>query len=163
MRQSLKRAGRGFIDCALHPERARELAETPQFEELADALIRLNAATHPCGQRNATSGRRMILTPMRWTHRTWRACLLWPVILTCCRATVLWLAPENAVQWCKKLCARLRCLPLRSSRADLVVRGLAGNTDGYEVGVTAYLRPAAGPRRKRNRGWRPPWLSLQMR
>lgn len=135
----------GFVDLAHHPERARELAETLQFEELAAALIRLNGSDSPV-----------------WTTK----CDVWPtddfdpdemdapdmesLLAVACyidllpRDPVLWLASENAVQWCKKLCARLRCLPLRSSRADLVVRGLAGNTDGYEVGVTAYLSACSG-------------------
>jgi hypothetical protein len=130
----------GFVDLNRHPEKARDLTEALQFEELAVALTRLNGRDSPV-----------------WTTK----CDVWPTVdfdpdemdsphlesllaVACYidllpRDPALWLASEDALQWCKRLCARVRCLPLRSCRADLVVRGLAENTDGCEVGVTAYL------------------------
>jgi hypothetical protein len=130
----------GFVDLAHHPEKARDLAETLQFQELAAALIRLNGSDSPVWTTKCDLWAAPDFDPdeMDAPHMK---CLL---AVACYidllpRDPALWLIPDNAVQWCKKLCARVRCLPLRSCRADLVVRGLVGNTDGCEVGVTTYL------------------------
>ena len=135
----------GFVNLQLHPERAGDLAEALQIEGLASALIRLNANDSPV-----------------WTTK----CDVWPTVdfdadeldaphveglhAVACYIDILprnpraWLVRENAVQWCKELCARVRCLPLGSCRADLVVRGAVMNADRCDVGVTTYLT-ACGP------------------
>ena len=130
----------GFVDLRLEPERAARLPEASELPELADALVRLNAADSPV-----------------WTSK----CDVWKadrfdsdemdapagkgVSALACYIDLL---PRNEREWrlaaqalaaCKALCGRLLDTPLRSSRADLIVRRACARGDEDEHGVTAYI------------------------
>ncbi len=53
-----------------------------------------------------------------------------------------WTSEDDSVSACRRICDRLHAMPLRSCRADLVIRRtlLAGEVAG--LGVTAYLTAA---------------------
>src|ERR1700741_1109000 len=115
----------GLVDLRTNPERVRELPEVHQLPALADALVRLNATDSPV-----------------WTAK----CDVWPVAEPCaefdrfeldspveaavhglaCYIDLLpvseWVLPEKAIASCENLCARLRSVPLRCCRVDLVIR-----------------------------------------
>jgi hypothetical protein len=135
----------GFVDLRLAPGRTADLLEVRMFPALADALVRLNAEDSTV-----------------WTSK----CDVWPVAeidpleldalpdsalfaLACyidllSRSDEQWPAPEAAVGWCKALCKRLRAMPLRSSRVDLVVRRAYIAPDRPNLGITAYLTACGG-------------------
>jgi hypothetical protein len=138
----------GFIDLRLAPERAWHLPEVAQLPGLAEALVRLNDAGSPV-----------------WTSK----CDFWPYLEAdeCdsgelnaspgCSAHAmgcyidllpsseqLWEQPAMAETWCEQACDRLRGVPLRCCRADLVIRRAVFGQDSTEpprldLGITAYL------------------------
>ncbi len=135
----------GLINLIGHPERAVELPEAASFPALAQTLATLNAEDSPV-----------------WTSK----CDLWPVLqgdfdpdeldappgsthgLACYidmlpRTAEQWSRPALAVEWSKSACAQLRKIPLRSCRADLIVRRAIFDPDTppdqLDLGVTAYL------------------------
>ncbi|MGA3080581.1 MAG: hypothetical protein ABSD44_04270 [Terracidiphilus sp.] len=138
----------GFIDLRLAPERAWHLPETAQLPALAEALVRLNDAGSPV-----------------WTSK----CDFWPHLKAdefdsgeldappgCSAHAIgcyidllpgseqLWPQPAMAEVWCKQACDRLRGVPLRCCRADLVIRRAVIGPDSTEplrldLGITAYL------------------------
>ena len=59
------------------------------------------------------------------------------------RTAEQWSRPALAVEWSKSACAQLRKIPLRSCRADLIVRRAIFDPDTppdqLDLGVTAYL------------------------
>ena len=130
----------GFVDLRLAPARAAELSETHSLPVLARTLIRLNAPSSPV-----------------WTTK----CDVWPLAefdsdeLDAPQETALhaiacyidllpitsgqWPSAPQAVEWCKALCVRLRALPLRSCRVDLVLRAAILAPGRTGLGITAYL------------------------
>jgi hypothetical protein len=130
----------GFVDLHLEPERVATLPEVVEFPALADALVRLNAAESPA-----------------WTSKcdVWEAAGFDPdemdappgrdVFALACYIDILpqigrkWRSPGQAVVACRALCERLRNIPFRGCRADLVVRRAYITKETDEYGVTAYL------------------------
>lgn len=138
----------GFEDLRAYPERACGLQEAAAFPALAKALIQLNSAGSSV-----------------WTSK----CDVWPIdpeehrldpdelgapsctlaaahvsyIDLLCRPAHLWSDPDTLARHCAVLCTRLRSIPLRSCRADLVIRK-AVLSDIEALGITAYLT-ACGP------------------
>jgi hypothetical protein len=144
----------GFVDLNRHPERAWELAETADFPALAGVLVKLNAAGSPV-----------------WTSK----CDVWPVVdradwdpdeldappgcTTHAFACYIDLLHTNSEEWstqstvadtCKGFCNRLRSVPLRCCRADLVIRQAldirqsAMGADQMDFGITAYVTGCGG-------------------
>ena len=135
----------GFVDLRFAPGRVVELPELRELSGLADSLVRLNAGDSPV-----------------WTSR----CDVWPVteidpfeldappefalIGLACYVDLLpksdqqWPAPAIAARSCKALCVRLRNLPMRCCRVDLVIRRAYIAPDRPNLGITAYLT-ACGP------------------
>jgi hypothetical protein len=130
----------GFADLRVEPERVASLPEVFEFPMLGDALIRLNAAESPV-----------------WTSKcdVWEAAGFDPdemdaapergLFALACYIDILpqierkWHSPGQAVVACRALCERLRDIPLRGCRADLVVRRACIIEETDEYGVTAYL------------------------
>lgn len=128
----------GFIDLRVAPERARQLPEAAQFAALADALVRVNAPSSPV-----------------WTSK----CDVWhpdtfdpdeldapPEERNCAIACYLdllprrpWPDPLDAIAACKTICSRLRDVPLRCCRTDLIVRRASIAPGLLGLGVTAYF------------------------
>jgi hypothetical protein len=132
----------GRLDIQRDPYAAFALPETKEFSELAEVLIRLNAA----GSGLATS-----------------KCDVWDVDVfdgdeldappdaDCAVACYVDLVPEVGlptttellVAWCGRVRGRLQGVKSRGCRADLVVRrtvrGESSPASGEQVGVTAYV------------------------
>ena len=130
----------GLVDLRSAPERAAELPEAMQQPGLAEALKKLNGAGSPV-----------------WTAK----CDAWPVAefdvdeldaprdaawsAVACYIDLLssdpdaWSALADAEAWCKTACARLRAVPMRCCRVDLVVRRAVLRAGCEALGVTAYL------------------------
>jgi hypothetical protein len=130
----------GFVDLRHAPERAPELPEARDCPALGDALMRLNAASSPV-----------------WTSK----CDVWPpdnfdpyeldapdLAGKCAIACYIDLLPRSDEQWpspslavapCQALCFHLRNVPLRGSRADLIVRRAVVAPGRPDLGITAYL------------------------
>lgn len=138
----------GFVDLHLHPERSSQLPEAAGFPALAEALEVLNAANSPV-----------------WTSK----CDVWPVVdadgmdadeldaPAGCDARAIggyidvlptderkWDSASIAAADCKGLCGRLREVPLRCCRVDLVVRqAMFDSTQmaagSMRLGMTAYF------------------------
>lgn len=135
----------GFVDLRAAPEQASELSEAAELPALARALVALNAPDSP------------VLTAK---------CDVWPVdsfdpdeldapcegslqAIGCYidllpRSERQWKALDEVVDWCKRLCARMRAVPLRSCRVDMVVRSASLAAERLDWGVTSYLT-AVGP------------------
>jgi hypothetical protein len=133
----------GFVDLRQHPERARELPEAAGFPALAAALQALNAPgspvwtskcdTWPMVEPDQVDPGELDAEPASATHATSCYIDLLP------RSEQQWSLPALAADWCKELCGRLRPLPLRCCRADLVIRRAFIAPDLDRLGVTAYL------------------------
>lgn len=130
----------GFVDLQTRPDRARSLAENGQLPGLAEVLIRLNAVESPV-----------------WTSK----CDVWsvsefdpyeldasPDVPFCgiaCYIDILhrgeqsWSDLDNVETACEAICARLRAIPFRCCRVDLVVRRAHIEGDKDDLGITAYL------------------------
>ena len=135
----------GFVDLRRDPDRAYELQEVSQLPLLAGILVRLNGAESPV-----------------WTSK----CDVWPVAdfdldeldapreaalhAVACYVDLLprgdqhWDTQAATAAWCRNICALLRALPMRSCRADLIVRHAMLFSDRTNLGITAYLS-ACGP------------------
>jgi hypothetical protein len=140
----------GFVDLRWTPRSARDLParvrrlpEVIHLPALAAVLERLNSQSSPV-----------------WTSK----CDFWPVLgaeefdadeldaPAGCSAHAMGcyvdLLPRSDQQWpssgmveaaCKELCARLRVVPLRCCRVDLIVRRAQIAPDSMGTGITAYI------------------------
>ena len=144
----------GFVDLRRDPQLAARLLETVQLPALAETLATLNAVDSPV-----------------WTSK----CDVWPVVdfvsfdpdeldappgcaahaMACYidllpRSSQQWVTPIMATAACKIVCSRLRAVPLRCCRLDLIIRRtfIGTNPPGLpnliDLGITAYLT-ACGP------------------
>jgi len=130
----------GYVDLTLEPERVAMLAETAAFPALAEALARLNSAASPvwtskCDvwQVEKFDPDEMDAPPGTGTHSV--ACYI--DLLP--RGEDVWSSHEQARDACEALCRALREIPLRSCRADLVVRRAFQRAEVQNFGVTGYL------------------------
>ena len=138
----------GFVDLRSEPERAWDLPEAGLLHGLAEALVKLNVATSPvwtskCDvwlhlEAGEFDPDEMDGPPGCSAHAVGCYIDLLP------RGDRQWLEPEMAAADCKLLCGLLRAVPLRCSRADLVIRRafIAPNATDKQpprLGITAYL------------------------
>ena len=139
----------GYIDLSAHPEQATFLPETAHFPALTGALQQINAPessvrTSKCDiwcvdlsetpldpfELDASD----IAAPGDAVHAA-QACYL---DLTASEP-LRWSHQNDVLSFCKNLCARLREIPLRSSRVDLIIRCAVLSRKEKAFGVTAYL------------------------
>ena len=130
----------GFVDLRIEPNKAGELAETRDLPGLAFTLARLNAVKSPvwtCKTDVFVPGRidpdELEATSEEATHAL--ACYIDLLM----RSEQRWNSLSEAERDCKELCARLRVLPLRFCRVDLVIRDAHIEPDANDLGATAYL------------------------
>jgi hypothetical protein len=137
----------GFTDLRRFPEKAMAFQETTEVSALAATLVRLNSSPSPV-----------------WTSK----CDVWwvesfdpyeldaaggsPLHAIACYIDLLpvddreWLTSELALEWCRRLCARLRSQSLRSCRADLILRAAILTPESQGLGVTAYITACGASR-----------------
>jgi hypothetical protein len=130
----------GFVDLRADPTRVVEVTEAQQFSGLADALVRLNAVNSPVWTSKCdvfdpgpVDAVEFDATDEEAQHRT--ACYIDLLM----RSDEDWRSPGMAEQSCRGICARLREVPLRCCRIDLVIRRAHIHADRDELGVTAYF------------------------
>jgi hypothetical protein len=133
----------GFIDLRVSPDAAHELPEVQEFLALGQALIRLNAAQSPVWTAKCDVWELTDFDPdeLDAPHNRADHALGCYIDLLACNAQD-WLAPDQTIAWCKRLCVFLSCVPLRSCRVDLVVRRAIRTYEQTGCGVTAYLAAA---------------------
>jgi hypothetical protein len=144
----IEAAWTGYVDLQRDPERAGQLPEAGLLPGLAETLIKLNTIassvwTSKCDVWPHLEARDFDLDeldapPGCSAHAMGCYIDLLP------RGEKQWLQPEMAADACKQVCGLLRAVPLRCSRADLVIRLAfitpnAADTDLASLGVTAYL------------------------
>ena len=134
----------GFVDLRRSQERAGALAEVVQLPALAKVLVRLNEAASPvwtskCDVWQVTEFDPDELDPPGESSIRAMACY----IDLLCRDEQ-WLSPAEATEWCSTVCSRIRAVPLRCARVDLIVREAVVSTERTSLGVTAYVT-ACGP------------------
>jgi hypothetical protein len=129
-----------FVDLRLEPGRVATLPEVSGRPALADALVRLNATGSPVWTSKSDVWEEGAFDPDEMDAPPGKgASALACYIDLLPRTDQEWLIPGQAVAACKTFCGRLRQLPLRSCRADLIVRRACIAPDSHEHGITAYL------------------------
>jgi len=134
----------GFVNVRDEPWRVDEIAETRLLPGLAEVLLQLNNVGSPVwtsktdvfvpGQVDGDE-----LSASGDEAKFAIACYI-DVLM---RSDQVWNSPFKAEQDCRKLCARMREVPLRCCRVDLVIRR-ARAADLNDLGATVYLT-ACGP------------------
>lgn len=129
----------GFVDLRAEPEKAAGLTECAELPGLADVLINLNSPNSP-----VWTSKTDVFIPDRVDHDELDSPHDEAVSSIACYIDVLmrgdqvWNSPLNAEQTCRRFCERLRAIPLRSCRIDLVVRR-AFLADTADLGTTVYF------------------------
>lgn len=130
----------GFVDLRVDPNRSFELAEARQLHGLADVLAQLNGMDSPvwtCKTDVFDPGpvdpNELEATGDETKHVI--ACYVDLLM----RSDQQWNSPLKAERACRVLCARLRNIPLKRCRVDLVVRRAHIEPDLNDLGATAYF------------------------
>jgi hypothetical protein len=140
----------GFIDLRPAPERAQQLPEAAQLPALADTLVRLNTPSSPVWTSKCDVWHPDIFDPDELDAPPGeRSCAIACYVDLLPRRDQPWPDPEDgiaqdetaqdAIAACKSLCVRLRQVPLRCCRADLIVRQASIVPGLLDLGVTAYF------------------------
>ncbi|MGA8043441.1 MAG: hypothetical protein WCA37_11610 [Terracidiphilus sp.] len=136
----LDAAWSGFIDLRQTHAEAHTLDEVKNFPPLGAVLVRLNSNRSPVWTAKCDFWQLDEFDPFELDAPL----LPGQYALACyidlfARNRAEWSSPQQAMDWCRALCLLLHQLPLRNSRADLVIRAayLPGDEAGF--GVTAYL------------------------
>jgi hypothetical protein len=130
----------GFVDLRCSPERVCDLPEVLLVPALARALVRLNASESPLFTTKCDVWPVTEIDPFEFDatpETAVHAIGVYVDLLS--RDPELWLDPDEAIGWCKRLCAVLQAAPLRCCRADLVIRRAIRTPDVNEIGITAYF------------------------
>ena len=130
----------GFVDLREDPHRAGELTEAQQLPGLADALARMNATNSPVWTSKTDVFDPSPVDPdeLDASHEEAEHAIACYVDLLM-RSDQQWNFPFKAEQSCRELCDRLREIPLRCCRVDLVVRRACVHLDLNDLGATAYF------------------------
>lgn len=133
----------GFIDLRRSPASIVDLSEAMELPALGDVLIRLNTASSPvwtskCGVWANDGGElfdadEFDAPPGGAAHT--RGCYI--DLLS--RDERRWLTTDAIAETCKSWIAGLHDLPMRSCRADLIIRQAFTPPERMHLGVTAYL------------------------
>ena len=130
----------GFVDLRADPERARDFTEAHQLPGLADVLVRLNGMNSP-----VWTSKTDVFMPDKVDPDELDAADAEASHALACYVDFLTRddrqldSPLKAEMACRELCVRLRDMPLRRCRVDMVVRRAHIRPDANELGVTAYL------------------------
>jgi hypothetical protein len=133
----------GLIDLRCEPERVLELPEVAQLPALAEALVKLNAATSsvwtskcdvwPHLEAGEFDSDEMDAPPGSAAHAMGCYIDLLP------RGGQQWTVPAAVAAECKRVCGLLRAVPRRCCHADLIIRRAVVAPERLELGITAYL------------------------
>jgi len=132
----------GFVDLAAEPQRIRELIEVPDLPALAEALVALNSPRSPVRTSKCDV---WVLAAGEFDADELDASVESAAHAMGCYIDLI---PHQARQWetpaqlesdCRRWCAALANVPLRSSGVTFVVRATAGQFNSSSMGITAYL------------------------
>jgi hypothetical protein len=131
----------GFVDLRRIPEKASEFTEVLQLPALAPALLRLNSSQSPLFTAKCDVWPVTETDPLEFDAPQQSAAHAIAVYMDLVPSDPqLWSDPDKAIAWCRALCIRLKCAPLRCSRIDLVIRRAITTQDMDDgIGITAYL------------------------
>ena len=130
----------GFVDLRQAPERACELAEARDLSAIANALMRLNTPsssvwTSKCDVWRADPFDPDELDAPAGAGKYAMACYI--DLLS--RGKQQWADPDQAVAFCRQICATLRSHPIRCCRADFIVRRAWIEPGRPDLGITVYV------------------------
>ncbi|MGA8088894.1 MAG: hypothetical protein WCA10_16580 [Terracidiphilus sp.] len=130
----------GFVDLREDLRRAAELTEARLLQGLADALVRMNATNSPVwtSKTDVFDPGRLDADELDATREEAQHAIACYVDLLM-RSDQQWNSQFKAEQSCREVCARLREIPLRCCRVDLVVRRALIEPERDDLGATAYL------------------------
>jgi len=130
----------GFVDLRIEPNRVGELAETRHLPGLADALARLNAVNSPVWTCKTDVFVPVQIDPDELEARSEEATHFFACYIDLLMPNdQRWNSVSEAERDGKELCARLRDIPLRRCRVDLVIRQAHIEPNSNDLGATAYL------------------------
>ena len=142
----------GFVDLRLAPARAWDLPESVRLPALAEALAKLNSSGSPVWTSKCDFWES--LKPDEFDPDELAAPPGCAAHAMGCYIDLLsasgqqWPSPDIAAAACKRLCILLRAVPLRSCRADLIVRHAFIAPGLMELGISAYLTACGESRAK---------------
>ena len=130
----------GFVDLRAEPNRACDLAEAAELPDLANALMRMNHVNSPAWTCKSDVFLPGHIDPDELDARGEEA-----AHTIACYVDVLarddrqWNLPSRAEAAARELCLRLRDIPLRRCRVDLVIRQAHLEPEANHLGMTAYF------------------------
>ena len=133
----------GLVDLRTEPERTRQLSETHQLPGLAEALIRLNARNSPVWTSKCD-----VFVPDHFDPDELDAPIADALLARVCYVDLLsreeerWDSVDAVASACRGICDRLRSIPVRACRTDLVIRRAILVSGVETCGVTAYITAA---------------------
>lgn len=130
----------GFVDLRVETNRASQLPETRQLPGLADALTSLNALNSPVWTCKTDVFVPDQIDPDELdatSEEAAHALASYIDLLPC--VDQRWDAPTKAEAACRELCARLRDVPMRHCRVDLIIRQARIEPGLNNLGATAYF------------------------
>jgi hypothetical protein len=130
----------GLVDLRGAPQLARRLPEAKELPALADALCQLNSGLSPVWTSKCD-----VWSPAEFDadeldargDEANKALACYIDLLP--HRDALWRSPEQAVAQCRGICDRLRNVPLRCCRADLIVRQAHSAPYREHFGITVYI------------------------
>src|SRR5579863_798585 len=138
----------GFSDLRHRPEDVLRLREATRFPPLREALLQLNASASPvwtskCDFFSALEPGDFDADELD-APREQAAHAVGCYIDLLPRSEAQWTVPEMAAAWTKGSCERLKAIPLRNCRVDLVIRRAVLPPDENSLGITAYFTACGG-------------------
>ncbi len=130
----------GFIDLRRNPDQIDQITEIEFFAPLRPFLMSLNSDSSPVWTAKCDLWTPEQFDPYEFeadpesTHSAF-ACY----VDLFSRRELDWITPDRIITWCGLFCTKLRELPLKSSRIDLIIRRAVFGPDQTGFGITAYL------------------------
>jgi hypothetical protein len=134
----IEAAWAGFVNLRDEPARIREIAETQKLSGLAHALTCLNAVESPVwtSKCDVFEPNHIDTDELSATREEGQFAIA-TYIDVLRHSGHIWSSPSHAERDCREICSRLRELPLRRCRVDIVMREARVPT--VEIGATVYL------------------------
>lgn len=129
----------GLVDLRRSPELAMNLPEAIQQAGLAEALVQLNSAASPVWTSKCDVWRPDEFAPDEMDAQEEENRVLACYVDLLPQTDEQWATQAQAIAACQSVCLRLRQIPLRCCRSDLIVRRAWVAPDRKAVGITAYL------------------------
>ena len=134
----------GYVDLRFRPEQAAQFDEAHELPALALALRRLNEPSTLMWTSKCD-----VWEPDAWDPDEMDApsgagkCALACYVDLLPKSNHAWLSPDDAINWCRRMCSQLETGTLRCCRTDLIIRrahlGVQGDAAQLSFGVTAYF------------------------